>query len=463
MPGRELELAVQPDEPSAELGRQAVGTGLVGRPHGMGQSVRSGVRDPRRLGFVPEGDREGDRPEDLGARADVRGLAPQDDRTHEVAGRQVRQLGRAALEEHLGTFGQATVEEVRHAVALALVDERSHPRAADQAVAKAQAAELARRDLDERIEVALLDQPPRRRAAHLSRVQAERPGQAGRDRGHVHVIEDDGRALAAKLELDRHEVRPACRAHLATCLGRPGERHAGDPRARRERHAGRRPGAGDHVQDARRQAGLEREVRQGQDRERCVDRRLDHDRVARGERRRHAPAEEQQRRVPRHDERADAIGLAQLVGTVSGDRQVLAVRGVAGDGRVVAQGARQLRHVVTGRVARRLALVERFDLPQRLAVLVDDVREPLEQVGSLRRAHRAPGLAEGSLRGRDGRVHVLGSRFEQGRERLARRRVERRRVRRRPAGRTASPWMTKPGSGSRRRRVSGSTVSAMLG
>ena len=72
-----------------------------------------------------------------------------------------------------------------------------------------------------------------------------------------------------------------------------------------ERRAGRAV-AGDDVDDARRQPRLDADLGEGERGQRRVFGRLQHDRVAGGERRRDLPGEHQQREVPRDDLPADA-------------------------------------------------------------------------------------------------------------------------------------------------------------
>ena len=75
-------------------------------------------------------------------------------------------------------------------------------------------------------------------------------------------------------------------------------------------------GRGHHVEHAGRQPDLHGDLAERERRQRRLARRLQDDRVAGRERRRHLPRRQQQREVPRHDRRDDAERLAERVGEV---------------------------------------------------------------------------------------------------------------------------------------------------
>ena len=91
------------------------------------------------------------------------------------------------------------------------------------------------------------------------------------------------------------------------------ERHLVDARMRDQRRARVLPEAGDHVEDARREAGLLDQLGELERRGRRLLGRLDHHRAAGRQRRRQLPAHQQHRRVPRRDRGDHADRLAQRV------------------------------------------------------------------------------------------------------------------------------------------------------
>ena len=101
--------------------------------------------------------------------------------------------------------------------------------------------------------------------------------------------------------------------HLAAGRHRAGERHLGDDRMAGERGADIAIALHD-VEEAVRQAGLGVDLGERQRGERGVLGRLEHHRVAHGERRRGLPAGALDRIVPRADADADAERLAARVG-----------------------------------------------------------------------------------------------------------------------------------------------------
>ncbi len=156
---------------------------------------------------------------------------------------------------------------------------------------------------------------------------------------------------------------------------------------------------GDDVEHAGRQADLVRDLGERERRQRRLARRLDDDRVAARQRRRHLPRRQQQRKIPRHDRGDDADRLAQRVGEVVAlDRNRLAVDLVGPAGEVLeALGGR--RHLDLARLEDRLAVVQRLeprDLVGLLHQLLADLPDQLARARAPtacptgRRTPRAP-------------------------------------------------------------------------
>ena len=211
------------------------------------------------------------------------------------------------------------------------------------------------------------------------------------------VVEDDVGGLAAELEGDPLVGAGHGLGDRAADLGRAGEGDLVDVRVRDERPAGL-AGAGDDVDDAGRQVGLLADLGEQQRGQRRGLGRLEHDRVAGGERRRDLPRQHQQREVPRddlagHAERlrvAAEAGVLELVGPA---RVVEEVRGDDG-------------HVDVARLLDRLAVVDRLQHRELAAALLDDPGDPEEVLGALAAGHPRPDAGVGAPGGLDGGVDV---------------------------------------------------------
>ena len=154
--------------------------------------------------------------------------------------------------------------------------------------------------------------------------------------------------------------------------------------------------AGDDVDDARRQAGLDADFGEGERGERREFGGLQHHRIAAGERRRDLPGEHQQRKVPRDDLTADAHRLG--AGKLAGDQR--------GPARMVVEVARDERNVGVARLADRLAVVDRLQHRQEALALLDQPRQRVKRAGARIAGERAPAFKR-PTRGGDGGVDVL--------------------------------------------------------
>ncbi len=119
-------------------------------------------------------------------------------------------------------------------------------------------------------------------------------------------------------------------------------------------------------------------------------------RVAGGERRRHLPAGEHQREVPRHHLADHADRLAQrVVEKARLDRNGLALE-LVGHAAEVAEARRGARHVERARVAQRVAGVERLEARELLGIGFDQVGQLQQDAPAIGRGHAAP-RREGAL------------------------------------------------------------------
>jgi hypothetical protein len=192
----------------------------------------------------------------------------------------------------------------------------------------------------------------------------------------VGVGEHDVGVLAAELERDRLDRLRRRRHDTAADLGRAGERDLVDERVGDERGA-RRPVAGDDVEHAGGQPGLERQGGEPQRAQRRLLGRLEDDGVAGRERGPELPRRHEQRVVPRHDLTADADGLAGRVGEERAVGRVDRAVQLRRPARVVPQDRRGPADVPAG-LEDRLAVVARLERAELLGVLVDQVREAVQ-------------------------------------------------------------------------------------
>ncbi len=142
-------------------------------------------------------------------------------------------------------------------------------------------------------------------------------------------------------------------------LGRAGEGDLGDVGVLDEPLPALAAGAGDDVEDALGEADLDRDPLELERAQRRQLGRLQHDRVAGGERRPELPGGDRQREVPGHDQADDAERLAEGHVDAAGDRDRVAEQPLRA-GRVVAEGVGDHPDLAAG-VADRLAGVARLE------------------------------------------------------------------------------------------------------
>ena len=142
--------------------------------------------------------------------------------------------------------------------------------------------------------------------------------------------------------------------------------------------------AGEHVERSLGEARLERQLAEPQRGQRRLLGRLQDDRAAGGERRGDLPDRHQQRVVPGDDLGADADRLAQRVAehVAGGDRDRLALD-LGRPAGVVAQVVDRGGDVAL-RGGQRLAVVERLELGELVAVCLDQLGQRVHEAGALR-------------------------------------------------------------------------------
>ncbi|CDY79544.1 hypothetical protein BGLT_02326 [Caballeronia glathei] len=170
-----------------------------------------------------------------------------------------------------------------------------------------------------------------------------------------------------------------------------------------------------HVEHALGQPGLSEQFREPDRRRRIALRRLQHERVAGGDRDREHPARHHHREIERRDARDDAERLAQIPvvdapADLVGEIGLEQIRNAAGK----FDDLDAAHHFALG-VAEHLAVLAGDELGQLVVVLVEQLLELEHHAGALERRGFAPG-GECGFRGGDGRID-----FRDARERHARR------------------------------------------
>jgi hypothetical protein len=249
-----------------------------------------------------------------------------------------------------------------------------------------------------------LHQNARARAADLALVEPDRIDHA-LDRGiEIGVVEDDEGRLAAQFERQGLARAGGGAADRAADLGRAGEGDLVDLRGH-QRRAGPAV-AGDDVDHARGQPGLDADLGKGQRGERRVFGRFQHHGVARGERRGDLPGQHQQREVPRDDLPADAE-------RAEAGKFLVQQLGPAG---VVVEMPRHKRHVDVAALADRLAVVERLQHGKQAGALLHMAGQRIEVARALVARQRSPG-GLGGAGGSNGGGDIIGTALtDQGQE-----------------------------------------------
>src|SRR5919197_5841153 len=187
-------------------------------------------------------------------------------------------------------------------------------------------------------------------------------------------------------------------------LGRAGEADLRHVRVLDEPAADRAPRAGDDVQDALGESGVERELGEPQGGQGGELGGLEHDGVPAGERRAELPRRDGDWEVPGDDQADDAERLPERHVDAARDGNRLAEVLVDGAG-VEVEDVRDHGDLGAG-VGDRLADVPRLEARELLAVLLDERREPAEEACAVGGRDGTPG-GEGGARGGDRGVRLL--------------------------------------------------------
>src|SRR5829696_5116962 len=386
----------------------------VPRPYRAREAVDGLVREPDRLLLIAERDHGRHRPEDLLARRPVVVVDRAEHRRREPESGAVR---RAAAYGHR----RAVRHERRHGLPLVLRYQRTHLRGLVERVPHPDGLDGLLEHLHEAVECRALDEDAGARAAVLAGVAEHGARRGGRRLLEVGVRVDHVRRLAAQLERYALDRPGGAGRDAAPDLGRAGKRDLRHVLVLHEPLPADRAGPGDHVHYSVGDAGLERdplELDRGEWREL---RRLEHDRVAGGERGRHLPGRDREREVPGRDkpDHAERLPEGHVHATRHGDR---APRHALGRARVIAEGLDHHAHLAAS-IRDRLSRVARLEPCELLEALLEGVRQPVQQRGAVRWRDGPPGR-ERSLRARDRGVRILDARLWNLRHHLGGRRLE---------------------------------------
>ncbi len=247
---------------------------------------------------------------------------------------------------------------------------------------------------DERLGDALLHQQARTGAADLSLIEPDAIDQAFDRAVEVGVFEDDERRFASQFEREPLVAGRGRAADGASHFGRAGEGDLGHVGMLHQRFAGRAV-AGDNVDDSWRQSNFRADFGEGQRGQRRELRRLEHDGVARGQRRRNLPGQHQQRKIPGNDLANDAARR------VSGKFLMQQLRPAG----VVIEVADDQRNIDVAALANRLAVVHGLEHGEAAGVLLHGPRQRVEIASSRVRSERLPFWQSGA-RGSDCGVNV---------------------------------------------------------
>ena len=277
------------------------------------------------------------------------------------------------------------VDEAGDVRALAGGVERAERRVGVGGVAEREAAGLLGQRFDDVVVHAVGDEHAGRRRAVLAGVVVAGAGDPSGHRLEVRVVEDHDRRLAAELEVDALERVGGGASDPLAGLDRAGQRDHVDVGMRDQPLAGL-AGAGDDVEHALGQ-DLVRELGEAQRGQRRRLGRLEHDRVAGGERGTDLPDRHQQRVVPGRDLADDADRLApdhrRVALEVLARRLALHAARGAGEEAQVVDGGGQLVGLDRGE---RLAGVARLELGEFVGVRLDGVGELAAAPPGARRA-----------------------------------------------------------------------------
>ncbi|MNF69417.1 hypothetical protein D3C84_513000 [compost metagenome] len=383
-----------------------MGATEVAGPDAGGEAELGVVGDRQGFGFILETDHRGDRAEDF-LLHDFHRVAVALEQGRLVVPAVTLDLWTLAAQAQFRPFGQGVGDQALDHGQLLRGGHRAHLAAVILRVADTDALGPFDQALDEFVVDLVLHQQARAGHAALPRCGIDAGDRAVDRTVQVGVGEDDVRRLAAQFQRQLGEVLGAAAHHVASGGGAAGEGDLAHQRVTGQGGAGAGAVTGDHVDHARRNAGLQGQARQFENGRRGVLGRLDDHAVAGGQRRGQLDCGEVQRAVPGNDRRhyAERLeqGVAEHIALIQ--RQGTALEFVGQPGGVIEE-FRQVADLAAG-FADQLAIVAALQLRQLLLVLGDQVAQAAQQLAPCGGAQVAPGRTfEGLLRRLDRALHV---------------------------------------------------------
>ena len=260
----------------------------------------------------------------------------------------------------------------------------------------------------ERIVDAAFDEQTGTGDAGLAGRREDAEQDAGAGDVEIGVREYDGRRLAAKLKRHRHQFVGGLARQRAAGLGAARERDFLHRWMRHQPFADDRAGARQRGEQPARQARFIDDAREFERNQRAPGRRLEQDRVAGGECRRHFLRVGSDRRIPRRDAGGDAERLVHREGQVLTPRRGKRLLHGLERGRHIAEGAGRTHRQCKG-FGQGLAGIARLHQRDALGIPRDAVGDPIKKGRALMRQQLAPGRIVGGLFGAtDRKIDILG-------------------------------------------------------
>lgn len=391
------------------------------REHRRSKAIVGVIRDGDGFGLSVESDHTLHGAEYLSA-GDLRsGRDSKNGGLRKAAGTESTCDGRfGGASEQLGTVVKRSLNESQHTIALLRVHERTDIGAVNAGPDAEPGDALEEQPRELGLDVTMHDESGESRA-RLPRIPDHSISSDTRRSVQIGVWEDDGRRLAAQLQIGRHDVLGRRSCNRSAGPHRTGEREVIDAGMCRESGTGYGAITWHEAEDTRRKR-VAQQLRKEQGGERREFGGLHYDGISDGERGRDPARELADRRVPRGDMSHNAIWLPCRHHLHRGPGGNDVAEELLGCFRVEAEVLLTSRHVAA-RLCDWLASVERLDGRELIGVLEDDVGDAVHQCGACGESQLPPVGERIAGRGNSS-IYGCGARVGHHCERVTRRRVE---------------------------------------